>query len=290
VSNGNNKNLFAIFGLLFGACFWGVVWYPYRLLQEAGMSGSLSSFLSYAFALILAGAVFFKSWQGLRAHAKTILLLGLAAGWTNLGYVLAVIDGQVMRVLLLFYLSPLWTLILARFWLKEQVGVKKVVAVAIALVGAMVMLYHPGTDASFLSSRSDWLALSAGIGFAFANAVTKRSEKLSVVEKSFAVWLGVVIVALISMPVFGGSLRVPAISLLSWLSLGLVSVFLLIGTVLVQYGITRMSVTSASVIFLFELVVAAFSSYYLANEVMTMQEVIGGVMITGAALYSAVHQ
>jgi drug/metabolite transporter (DMT)-like permease len=50
---------------------------------------------------------------------KSIIWLSIIAGWTNLSYVLAIIDGEVMRVMLLFYLSPLWTLVMAYFWLKE---------------------------------------------------------------------------------------------------------------------------------------------------------------------------
>jgi uncharacterized membrane protein len=47
------------------------------------------------------------SWMWLAA-------LGLAAGWTNLAYVLAMLQGEVVRVLLLFFLSPLWTVVFAR--------------------------------------------------------------------------------------------------------------------------------------------------------------------------------
>ena len=41
-------------------------------------------------------------------------VMGLAIGWSNLAYVLGILEGEVMRVLLLFYLAPLWTVPIAR--------------------------------------------------------------------------------------------------------------------------------------------------------------------------------
>jgi hypothetical protein len=44
----------------------------------------------------------------LRWH-PVLPLLALLFGWCNFSYTWAVSEGMVMRVLLLFYLSPLWT-------------------------------------------------------------------------------------------------------------------------------------------------------------------------------------
>ena len=54
MSNNDNKNFFAVFGLLFGALCWGIVWYPYRIMSDAGMSGIVSSFYTYSIAVVLA--------------------------------------------------------------------------------------------------------------------------------------------------------------------------------------------------------------------------------------------
>ena len=290
MSNSNNKNSFAVFGLLFGACFWGVVWYPYRLMQEAGVSGIASSFYTYTIATIIASVLFAKHWRGLLTQPKSIIWLGLIAGWTNLAYVVAVIDGQVMRVILLFYLSPLWTLILAHFWLKERTNAKGLTAIFVALVGAFVMLYDAKSGSIFPSSKSDWLALSSGIGFALANVITRKSAHLSIVAKSFAVWLGVIMMALICMPLLADTFPAPSFfSAKLWLIMTLISLVLLFGTMLVQHGVTQMTATAASVIFLFELVVAAIASYYLAGEVMALNEWIGGILIVTAAFFAATN-
>jgi drug/metabolite transporter (DMT)-like permease len=73
----------------------------------------------------------------------------------------------------------------------------------------------------------------------------------------------------------------------NWLIMSLIALLLIAATWLVQYGITQIPVTRASVIFLFELVVAAIASYYLANEAMSMREWLGGSLIIVAALVAA---
>ena len=43
----------AVAALFAGATVWGLVWYPYRLIEAAGMSGLLATTLTYAVALVL---------------------------------------------------------------------------------------------------------------------------------------------------------------------------------------------------------------------------------------------
>jgi drug/metabolite transporter (DMT)-like permease len=287
-----NRNFLAIFGLLFGALAWGVIWYPYRLMAEAGVSGVASSFYTYLIATVIGAAVFGKHWRGFFAQPSSIIWLGLAAGWANMSYVVAVIDGEVMRIMLLFYLSPLWTLLLARFWLKEPITKVGLISIAIAMLGAYIMLAGPFSQIEnhwpIPQNNAEWLALTSGMAFAVANVITRKSSHLTIRAKSFAVWLGVMGTALIISPFVGDSFPAPSFfSLNNWLAMSLIALFLMAATVLVQFGVTQLTAIRSSVLFLFELVVAAFASYYLAHEVMSMNEWIGGSLIIAAALIAA---
>ncbi len=296
MGNTNKQNI-AVFGLLFGALCWGAIWYPYRLMADAGVSGVASSFYTYSIATVIAAIFFGKHWRGLFAQPKSIIWLGLVAGWTNMSYVVAVIDGEVMRIMLLFYLSPLWTLLLARFWLKEPITKVGFISICIALTGAYIMLAGPFSTVvnhwPIPRNTSEWLALSSGIGFAFSNVITRKSNHLTIRAKSFAVWIGVLSVAMIFslfLEANGSGQSFPAPSFFSasnWLMMGLVALLLMAATMLVQFGVTQLTAIRASVLFLFELVVAAFASYYLAHEVMSLNEWIGGVFIIAAALVAA---
>jgi drug/metabolite transporter (DMT)-like permease len=58
-------------------------------------------------------------------------------------------------------------------------------------------------------------------------------------------------------------------------------------SLVVQYGLTHMLANQASVILLFEIVVAAVAAWLLADETMTPREWVGGAMIVSAGLFSA---
>ena len=283
----------AIFGLLFGAFCWGVIWYPYRLMDMSGVPGIVSSFYTYIIALVIGCIIFARHWRGITKVPKSIVWLSLIAGWTNLSYVIAIIDGEVMRVMLLFYLAPVWTLILAHFWLHERTNKIGYITIAISLIGAYIMLANPLSGALTLPwphTPSDWFALSAGIGFAMTNVMTRKASYLSLQAKSFAVWLGVITMALIWLPFMHISLPAPQIfTAKQWLIMILIAFLIMAATLFVQYGVTKITATRASVLFLFELVVAAIASYYLTSEVMTLSEWVGGALILAAAIFAALN-
>jgi drug/metabolite transporter (DMT)-like permease len=277
----------ATFGLLFGATMWGMIWYPYRLLEEAGISGAYASLLTYGGALLIGGVLLAGHWRDSFRAPGTLLMLALAAGWTNLSYVLAVIDGEVMRVMLLFYLSPLWTLLLARLLLHEPAGRRGLLVIVFSLGGAFIMLWEPAHGFPLPRDFPEWLALSSGFGFALTNVLTRRSTHLSLAEKSIAVWGGVTVLALVFLPFTQAPIiGITQISSGYWLLMLGLAVVLTATTLLVQYGVTHTLAARAAVIFLFELVVAAVFAYLVAGESLSVRELIGGAMIVAATFFA----
>jgi drug/metabolite transporter (DMT)-like permease len=276
----------AISSLIYAATLWGLVWYPYRLLEQAGVGGIASSFFSYATPLLLLGWLHVRSLRAARGHWLWLSALGLAAGWTNLAYVLGVLQGEVVRVLLLFYLSPLWTVLFSRFLLHEKLNRAGWAVMALAAGGALAMLWQPG-EWPLPHNHAEWLGLSAGVMFAASNVISRHLDGVPEVAKSVAVWLGVTVLTLIGLALEPAELDfVAGAAAGTWLLL--IGVGLAIGsmTYAVQYGLARVPANQAIVIFLFELVVAAIASYYLSNERMGLQEWIGGAMIITASLFS----
>lgn len=66
----------------------------------------------------------------------------------------------------------------------------------------------------------------------------------------------------------------------------LIALMLVSATLLVQYGVTKIPAIQASVLFMAELIVAAVAAYFLAHEVMTANELYGGLLIVAAGLLS----
>lgn len=286
----NKQNLLPVTALLGGAVIWGLLWYPYRLLEQAGISGSIATTVTYFIALLLGLVSFRKDLRMshiLGGNPYLLLGIGLFAGWTNLAYVLGVIHGEVMRVLLLFYLAPLWTIVFSRFLLNEKLSLHGCLVLALSLAGATTMLWQPESDSLLPSSYGDWMGLSAGFMFALSNVLSRKDQYHDIRLKSLAVWVGVVLIGLIY------SLFLPHLSVLSdtlpdayMLLLGL-GIVIFVLSVVVQYGLTHVPANRAIVIMLFELVVAAVAAYLLTDEAMTRKEWIGGAMIISASLFSA---
>lgn len=128
----------AVISLLTGALIWGLIWYPYRILRDAGVDGVVASTATYAVALVL-GLAFFRRSLCAFSPSWPLFWLALAAGGCNLGYVLATLSGEVVRVLLLFYLAPLWTVLLSRLLLGERLNRFGVFVIALSLAGAATM-------------------------------------------------------------------------------------------------------------------------------------------------------
>jgi len=277
----------AVTGLLTGALVWGLLWYPYRILEEAGVSGAPATLATYCVALLMAVAFFRRELRVLRRIDPMLVAIGLTAGWTNLAYVLGMIHGQVMQVLLLFYLAPLWTLVFARIILKERAGAVGVLVVVLSLIGAAIMLWKSGVPVPIPRSFAEWLGLSSGVTFALSNVLIRRAHHLDIRIKAIAVFGGVVLIALIVIPMDGASVAEPLRA-----GLPAIGLIVLLGVVIfatnlaVQHGLTGVGANQAIVLLLSELIVAAVSSYFLAGEAMRWNQWLGGAMIVGASLLS----
>lgn len=274
-------------GLLYGATFWGFVWYPSRLLADAGMSGAWLTLVAYGAAFLVFMPFVRHSPQEMRRQATDVLILVLAAGLTNVAFVLAVLEGEVVRVLLLFYLSPVWAVILGRWLLRELLTGRTWIMVGLGVAGALIMLWGPEIDRAPLN-RADLLAVIAGAAFALNNVMTRRITGLGVRSKTHLAWFGVVLVSAAFLVVGGQS--APDATSAAWfwtVVLGLLG--FLLTTLAVVYGVSHMPVQRSSVIMLFELVVGAWSAWWLAGEAVSRQEWGGGTLIMAAALI-AIYQ
>ena len=278
-----------VLSLLAGATMWGVVWYPMRLLESHGLSGPWLTMLLYLVATI--GGLVLAGRQLPTLARQPMLMLGLAisAGWTNLAFVLAILDGNVMRVLFLFYLSPAWAILLGWMVMKEQIDRWAIVIMIVALAGGWLMLLQPGSAIPLPTSSSDWLALTSGMAFAISNVFVNKAQATSVSVKSLAAWIGVTGLSIILILMRGEPVPQLSVSLmLGVIALGLLGTVIM--TLFVQYGVTHMPVHRSGVILLFELVAGALSQQLLTDESLVAREWLGGALVVAASLLIAGRQ
>lgn len=282
----NSVHALAIISCLVAAGLWGLLWYPMRLLVSMGISGLAATLLVYAAALVPILPFCLKNFPDMAKRPLHFLGLALAAGWANLGFILAILEGTVVREILLFYLSPVWTVILGWFVLHEKPGWLAWVTIIMAMVGAIIMLWQPGMALSPAAAPADVMAITAGMAFALMNVLVRKGGETPLIQKMIAAITGVVLLSLLALPVLQlplPSVTLPALGVV--LAVGAVGIVIMISSA--QYGVTHLPVHRSAILFLFEIVAGAVSAALLTNEVLLIREWVGGALVIIAALLSA---
>ncbi|MEP7157619.1 MAG: DMT family transporter [Betaproteobacteria bacterium] len=283
--------VFPVLALLLGATSWGLMWYPFRLLEAGGVPSPVATLLTYVVAVCTGGIVFFRAWRDFPRNVAWLSAIALTAGITNVAYLVAIMQAEVVRIVLLFYLAPLWTVPLAWLLLREKLTFSGGVVMLMAISGAAVMLWRPEIGLPAPRNGYEWLGLMSGFTFAMCNVMVKAATRASPEAKSLAGCVGVVVVALPVALWLGPAVSTwPAIAGPHVLMLLAVGVMLIATSIAFQYGVTHLQANRAAVIMLFELVVAAVAAHYLAGEETHLREWVGGALIVGAGVVATVME
>jgi drug/metabolite transporter (DMT)-like permease len=278
-----------VLALMFNAFVWGMSWWPFRALQGHGLHALWSTALIYAVSLACLLALRPMAWRGFHQHPLLWLLAG-AAGLTNVGFNWAVTVGDVVRVVLLFYLMPAWSVLLAWPLLGVRPTGAALLRLALALAGVAVVLQAGGAGWPVPESLADWLALAGGFSFALTNLLLRKMHPVPAESRILAMFCGGAVMAA------GAALAGMAQGLVMappWLpaagvavALGLSLAFLL-GNVALQYGASRLHAHTTALVMLSEVVFASVSSIAAGASQPSLHIWIGGALILSAATWSA---
>ena len=155
-----------VLALLFNAFVWGVSWWPLRTLQVAGLHPLWATALVYLAALACLTLLMPASALSFLRTPK-LWLLAVAAGLTNICFNWAVTLGDVVRVVLLFYLMPAWSVLLAWWLLDERPTPLALLRLLLAFAGVVLVVLPPGAPLARLASGLSWIDLLAVTGNAY---------------------------------------------------------------------------------------------------------------------------
>lgn len=289
----------AALALVFNAFTWGVSWWPFRQLAALGLH-----------PLWLTGFIYTAAAVGLliaRPAALTELLrtpalwgLVLASGATNACFNWGVSIGDVVRVVLLFYLMPLWTVVLSRGLLGERISARGAFRVALSLAGAMVVLWPAGGPSPVVvvqgglpSWLPDALGLLGGFAFAMNNVMLRREAHRSPPARALAMFAGGAAVSIILAALLTQASMAPAPPPPAWgwvvAALGM-AVWFLASNLTLQYGAARLPANTTSVIMISEVFFASASALAMGAGTLGWREGIGALMILGGALLASVQK
>ncbi|HEX2540661.1 MAG TPA: DMT family transporter [Caldimonas sp.] len=285
--------------LVFNAFVWGTSWWPFRHLQERGLHPLWATAIIFTLASL---AIVAARPRAVRQVLTTpaLWVLVTAAGVTNASFNWAVTIGDVVRVVLLFYLMPLWTVLLARLVLHERLTAAGWLRIALGVAGAVVVLWPegggPGSHAAaggglpVPRSLADWLGVVGGFSFAFNNVILRREAHRPEEGRALAMFLGgaVVAAALAATLTWAGRAPAPPALASAWVvPLAGLTLLFLSGNLALQYGAARLPANRTSVVMLTEVVFASASAIALGASVLTPRVALGGALIVAGALLAA---
>mgnify|MGYP000893517555 CR=1 FL=1 len=269
--------------LVLNAFTWGVSWWPLRELQAAGLHPLWATVLVYAVAVVLISLRQPRAWVEL-LRTRSLWVLVLAAGTTNASFNWAVTIGDVVRVVLLFYVMPLWAVLLARLLLHERLTPAALGRVALALTGAAVVLW-PADGAGWPLPRTlaEALGVLGGFSFALNNVMLKREAARSASSRALAMFLGGVVVS--ALLALATAVPAPPPSAPGWI-VGMLALALafLGGNLALQYGAARLPANATAVIMITEVLFASVSAVLLGAGTLTPALALGGSLIVLASL------
>lgn len=246
-----------------------------------GLVGAL-----FIFALLKLKGIALQRGQ-IRKNLLLLVLAGAALGFNWILLFEAYRYTTIATATLCYYLAPAFVIIVSPIVLNEKLTVKKVICVAASLAG--MVLVSGMLDAGF-SGGSEYIGVLFGVGAACLYAtiiiLNKKIENLSSYDTTF-VELAVAGIVLLPYVALTGDLSFSGAGTIGIILLAVVAV-IHTGVCYALYfgGIKEIPAQSVAVLSYIDPIVAILCSAVFLKEAMSTGDIVGAVLILGAALVS----
>lgn len=275
----------AVASLLLSGLIWGLMWMPLKYFAGQGLGGVAFTLATYGAVGLVTLPFIWMQRERWRAQAHLLVLAGLLGGIANNCFITALMYGEVVRVMLLFYLAPVWGVVGGNLFLGERITAPRAAGMALAVVGAFLVvggaqaLHEP-------PGLADVLGLASGLFYALTNVAMRAGDHIPVASKTLVVFTGCGVIALVALP-FAGTGFPPFSPLLIVLLAAFAGLWLTSAMWTTMYGVTHLEAGRSSVLLVFELVAAVVSAMLIGGERLDGAEWVGAAFITLAALIEA---
>lgn len=276
----------AIFVLFSASVLWGLTWLPLKYLNELGFDGVPLTLFLYLIMLVLILPWAWRERHHILTSWKVLLGVALLGGGAQLAFNTALVYGEVIRVMVLFYLVPLWGVLGGRIFLQEKIDQVRWLGVGFSIFGAFLVV---GGLHAFVAPPSwiDGIALLSGFLFAMNNIVFRISQTVPVKIKLAFMFLGAFVLAGAAIT----QMDIPVSFDVSGQAWGILFLYAAIWMMAANFGtqwaVTHIEAGRSSIIVIMELVTAVVSASLILGETMTPLEMIGGSLIMLAAFLEA---
>lgn len=270
---------------------WGLFWMPLRALERAGIEGLWAVLLFNAVPFVLVLPIALWRW---RASLKGGLWLQAMAFTSAFGFLLystAMLYTSIINAMLLFYLTPLWSTLLARLFLREAITPLRWASMGLGFLG-MLVIFQADNGIPLPRSAGDWVALGSGLMWS-VSSVLMRADRGTATAELFThnfLWSGAIAVAI--MALFHG---VPGpsppletyIRQLPWL-VPVIVIVVMSGGYATMWGAPKLNPGLVGLLFMTEISVGAVTAAIWSGEPFGAREILGVALITGAGIMESV--
>lgn len=275
-----------------GAAFWGLYWIPIRGIEQAGTHAFWTGPVIFGAATLLFLPLMLLRIRNYIAHWRHILLPGLLAGFAFALYIASLNLTDVVRAILLFYMSPLWSTFLGILVLKERLTGNRVVALLLAFSGLYVVLVVE-SGLPIPRNNGDWFALLSGLCWSVATVKLFQDGAQMIFEKVtmfvvFALLMSLLLI-LWQQGTLDGMPDLPTLQK-AWYWIAIVAFGMLPITYLTIWPATVLSPGRVGMLLMVEVLVGVASAAILTDEPFGMREMTGAALIISAGIVEVLRQ
>lgn len=279
-----NVGILAAAAVVLSAAFWGLFWVPVRYFETNGIGGEWAVVLLYLPACIILLPLFAYDWRKQVEHFRLALYVGILVGIGISCYSLSLLYTTVVRATLLFYLTPIWSTILAFFLLRESMQWNRWAAIILGILG---MFFLVSTNETRGVNFGDLLAFLSGVLWAAGATVIRANNEMPILGMTFFQFLFAIVFILV-FTAFIGPFSFPdvSVSLSLFFVVALASIFMMIPSIfLLVWASQLLSPGRVGLLMMSEIIVAVgTASYFLPDETLTALQWLGAGMILSAAI------
>ena len=273
---------FAVPVLLMSAIGWGLTWIALKGLNDMGLDGMQLIFIAFASGTVVLSPWLFKQYVFWKSSLGFMAMIALCGGFANVAFQSAIYNGDVVRVMILFYMLPVWSVLGGRIILKEKIDLIRITAVVLCLSGAYVILDVWNTSWHGII-WIDFLAIGSGLALALTNIIFRFTQDIPLMSKVSSTFIGCTVMIGVAIVVSSETVSLPDNSAVP-LAMAYGAIWIVLVSIGTQWAVTKMEAGRSSVILVMELVAAVVSFALIMNVELKAYEIIGGLMVIGAAL------
>lgn len=285
--DGEFKKMAPHAAILLSTVLWGTLWIPLREINESGVGGATATSLSFLLGLVVLLPYAVVKARRIAAGGWPLAASGFFLAVFFAFYAEGLVRGEIARVLLLFYLTPVWSTLLARLMLGQPITKRRMATIVLGLSGMVVIL---GDETGVPAPRgiADWMGLVSGVFWGLAMVYLQRTARIPAFDRIFAAFLffAPLYYLVTLLPGSRDSVGVEGALLADWpmmvVALALVWLLPVIG--LTVYGASRLDPGRVAIFLMFEVVIGLASAAWLLDEPFGTREFIGATLIVAAML------